>query len=79
MSRLATNTIALTTQKFSHFGGTMDLWTHIATFLAGLATGWTLKVVISNRSNRSHRATFVSQKGNTAGGDIVGGDKSTRE
>lgn len=57
----------------------MDLWTHIATFLAGLATGWTLKVVISNRSNRSHRATFVSQKGNMAGGDIVGGDKSTRE
>lgn len=52
----------------------MELWTHIASFLGGLVAGWTLKVVISNRSSRSQRSTFVSQKGNRAGGDIVGGD-----
>lgn len=53
----------------------MDLLTHVATFLAGLGTGWTLKVVISNRSSRSSRTSVVSQRHNRAGGDIVAGDK----
>lgn len=55
----------------------MDWWTHIASFLVGLGTGWTLKVAISSRSSRSRRSSIVSQKGNTAGGDIVAGDKHT--
>jgi len=59
----------------------MDWWTHIYTFLAGLGAGWTLKVVISNRSSRSRRSSIVSQKGNCAAGDIVAGDmhKNDRE
>jgi hypothetical protein len=52
----------------------MDWLTHIGSFLLGLGAGWTLKVVISNRSSRSKRVTVTSQKYNRAGGDIVGGD-----
>jgi hypothetical protein len=52
----------------------MDWLTHIGSFLLGLGAGWTLKVVISNRSSLSKRVTVTSQKYNKAGGDIVGGD-----
>ncbi len=59
----------------------MDWWTHVVTFLAGLGAGWTLKVVISNRSTRTSRTSVVSQKNNRVGGDLVGGDmhKNDRE
>jgi membrane associated rhomboid family serine protease len=57
-----------------HFGENMDWLTHIGSFLLGLGAGWTLKVVISNRSSRSKRVTVTSQRYNKAGGDIVGGD-----
>lgn len=52
----------------------MDWWTHIVSFFAGLGVGWTLKVVISNRTSHSKRLNIVSQKGNRARGDIVAGD-----
>jgi len=52
----------------------MDWWTHAAAFLAGLGAGWTLKVMISNRSSRSSRSSLVSQKDIRAGGDVVAGD-----
>jgi hypothetical protein len=45
---------------------------HLVTFVVGLASGWTAKIVISRRSSR--RVNKVTQKGNFAGGDIVGGD-----
>ena len=53
----------------------MDVVSHIITFILGLGAGWTLKVVISNRSSHSSRNTATIQKNNSAGGDIVGGDK----
>ena len=56
----------------------MDWLTHIGAFIAGLGAGWTLKVVISNRSDSSRKISIVSQKGNHAGGDIVAGDKSQK-
>lgn len=52
----------------------MEYLSHILTFVAGLGAGWTLKVVISNRTSRKSRNTFTSQKGNTAGRDMAGGD-----
>lgn len=57
----------------------MEILTPILTFLAGLGAGWTLKVVITNRSDRSIRFTAVSQKGNFAGRDIVAGDVSKKD
>lgn len=59
----------------------MEWLTHIGTFLLGLGAGWTLKVVISNKSSQSQRVTLTSQKNNRARGDIVGGDmhKNNRE
>lgn len=45
---------------------------HFVTFIVGLVGGWSAKVVISRRSN--NRINKVNQKGNFAGGDIVGGD-----
>ncbi|MNV87044.1 hypothetical protein D3C71_1811340 [compost metagenome] len=55
----------------------MDWWTHVVAFVAGLGAGWTLKVIISSRSSRTSRTTFVSQRDNEAKGDIVAGDKHT--
>lgn len=52
----------------------MDWLTHIASFLVGLGTGWTLKIVVSNRSSQSKRTSIVSQKGNYVHGDMVAGD-----
>lgn len=52
----------------------MDWWTHIASFLVGLGAGWTLKIVVSNRSSQSKRTRIVSQKGNYVHGDMVAGD-----
>jgi hypothetical protein len=52
----------------------MEYLTHVLTFLAGLGAGWTLKVVISNRTTKNSVKRNVVQKNNTAGGDIVGGD-----
>jgi hypothetical protein len=52
----------------------MDIITHILTFVAGMGAGWTLKVVITNRSSKSSRSSIVSQKGNRVKGDMVAGD-----
>jgi hypothetical protein len=52
----------------------MEYLSHIFTFVAGLGAGWTLKVVISNRSSRTSRTTITSQSGNHVGGDLAGGD-----
>lgn len=52
----------------------MELLAYIFTFLLGLGTGWTLRIVISNRSSQSSKSSIVSQKSNHAGGDIVAGD-----
>lgn len=54
----------------------MDWLSHLVAFITGLGAGWTLKVVISNRSNSSRRTSIVSQKGIQAGGDVVAGDKT---
>lgn len=56
----------------------MDWWTHIVSFLAGLGAGWTLKIVISNRSSQSKRSNIVSQKGNHVHGDMVAGDMNKK-
>jgi len=52
----------------------MEYLTHIATFIAGLGTGWTLKVVISNKTSNSSRKTVTRQVNNDVGGDMAGGD-----
>jgi len=59
----------------------MDWWKYIGAAIAALGAGWTLKIAISSRSSRSKRTTFVSQKNNRVGGDLVGGDmhKNNRE
>lgn len=56
----------------------MDWWTHVLAFISGMGAGWTLKVVVSSRSTRMSRNSVVSQRGNRARGDIVGGDKIER-
>jgi hypothetical protein len=59
----------------------MDWLKYVVAAVAAIAAGWSVKVLISNRSTRSKRTTIVSQKNNRAGGDIVGGDmhKNNRE
>lgn len=52
----------------------MDFLAYIFTFLLGLGAGWTLRIVISNHSSQSSKTSFVSQKYNHTGGDIVAGD-----
>lgn len=47
---------------------TMEYWTQIASFFAGLAGGWTLKMIFDNSKNTT------TIKGNKAGGDIAGRD-----
>jgi hypothetical protein len=54
----------------------MDWLSHIVAFIAGLGAGWTLKVIISSRTNNSRRTSIVSQMSNRADGDIVAGDKN---
>jgi hypothetical protein len=56
----------------------MDWLELILGFVAGLGTGWSLKVMVTNRSKRSARFTNVTQRNNVAGGDVVGGDKTDR-
>lgn len=57
----------------------MDWLALLGGFFSGLITGWTLKVVITNRSVRKERSTEVLQQGNVAGGNIVAGDMKSRE
>ena len=45
---------------------------HLITFAAGLTAGWSVRVAISRRNQV--RSNKVTQTGNFAGGDIVGGD-----
>lgn len=52
----------------------MEYLTHIATFIAGLGAGWTLKVVVSNTHIRHSKKISTQQKYNTVGGDMAGGD-----
>lgn len=54
-------------------------WVAVATFIAGLLGGYTIKAVLNIRSNRSHgsaraRGKSVAQSGNVAGGHIAGRD-----
>jgi len=52
----------------------MEYLTHALTFIAGLGAGWTLKVVISNRSTNNSRKATTTQRNNSVGGDMAGGD-----
>lgn len=60
----------------------MDLlqyWSQALSFLAGLAGGSLLTLKLSKSQTTSGAGgRTVSQDGARAGGDIVGGDKSTR-
>lgn len=56
----------------------MEWLTHVLAFLAGLGAGWTLKVVITTRQSIARRTSVTSQKNNSAGGDVVAGDKNSR-
>jgi hypothetical protein len=56
-------------------------WTAVATFVAGLAGGYTIKSVVDSRSNKisgrpNAEATgnSVAQSGNVAGGHLAGGN-----
>ena len=57
----------------------MDWLNHLWTFLAGLVSGYTVKTVISIRSSKTNRVNKVTQRDNTAGGDIVGGDMTKND
>lgn len=52
----------------------MEYLTHIATFIAGLGAGWTLKVVISNKRIQNSKKINTQQNYNNVGGDMAGGD-----
>jgi hypothetical protein len=58
-----------------------DNLSSIATFLAGLAGGSLLTLTIQRVRNRNRTrvgsGSMVDQSGARAGGDVVGGDKST--
>lgn len=55
-------------------------WSNISAIVLGiigvLAAGFTIKTIISNRSKKNTNVRIVSQKNNTAGGDIVAGDST---
>lgn len=53
----------------------MEYLSLILSFLAGLVSGYTIRVVISN----SKSVRFISQKGNVAGRDIVAGDNTKQK
>ena len=62
----------------------MDWAIGIASFIAGLASGFTLKVAIDFRSKKNVSSSTaeakggsVAQSGNVAGGHIAGGNIST--
>lgn len=59
----------------------MEWLKYIVAAITAIVAGWSVKILISNRSTRLKRTTIVSQKNNRAGGDIVGGDmnKNSRE
>lgn len=57
----------------------MEYFTHIITFIAGLGTGWTLKIIVSNQVNKATRKTTVTQNNNTVGGDLIGGDSNNNK
>ena len=52
-----------------------DIASLIGAFVAGLLGGVGLKIAI----DRSKRTTTVTQTGNTAGRDVIGGDVSKRQ
>lgn len=52
----------------------MEYLSYILTFVAGLGTGWTLKVVITSSKSSKSSNKYTSQKGNKAGRDMAGGD-----
>lgn len=54
----------------------MEWLSHLASFFAGLVAGYAIKVVISSKTTNSASASLVSQRGNSAGGDIVAGNSS---
>lgn len=61
-------------------------WTTIASFAAGLVSGFTLKIIIDVQVRRSSRDSSVNarhggvaQSNNRAGGDLIVGDKAGRD
>lgn len=54
----------------------MEILTHLFAFIGGLGTGYTVKLVISNKKNKIVADSSIQQSHNIAGGDIVGGNKS---
>lgn len=65
----------------------MDLASALGGFVAGLVSGYTIKIAIDVRGNKQHVSTSVKnadgstiQSGNVAGGHIAGGNiHSTKE
>ncbi|WP_256583626.1 hypothetical protein [Pseudomonas sp. NFACC36] len=52
----------------------MEYLTHLTAFIAGLGTGWSLKVIISNKRFNLSRKTVTRQDNNNVGGDMAAGD-----
>lgn len=50
----------------------------IAAVAAALAGGFVWKWTVTNTAKKKSNVRIVSQKNNTAGGDIVAGDKVTK-
>lgn len=55
--------------------GNLDILNSIVSFIVGLISGFTLKVVVDRSTKRT---TTVNQRNNKAGRDIIGGDKKDR-
>jgi len=60
-------------------GGLMEWAALLGAFISGLASGWTLRIYVSKRSVRIERKNKVTQTGNVAGGNIVGGDLNSQD
>jgi hypothetical protein len=61
------------------WGGTLDLFNilnSIVSFIVGLASGFTLKIVIDRSKNK--RTTTVTQNKNVVGRDLIGGDSNRK-
>lgn len=55
-------------------GMIMEYLSHIATFLAGLATGWTVKVIFNSKKKSYSDDSSGTQSNNTVRGDMAGRD-----
>jgi hypothetical protein len=55
----------------------LEHWKDIATFLAGGLTGSFLTFRFTGKNNVRGRGSVTDQSGASAGGDVVGGNKTT--